>query len=136
MSVFVGIFRPKPKRFGEVLHRKRETLAHFAGHGGPHEDRSGQTLFAWDCLDDGPPLKTIRELLAALPDGKLLDPQCCSRDSGRQHYRSRRFHAKAGTVLIVQTAFAPLLADAPPKRPLGKMNLNPIAPALHKKVTV
>jgi hypothetical protein len=29
-------------------------------------------LFAWDGLEDGPSLQTIRELLAALPDGPLL----------------------------------------------------------------
>ena len=31
-----------------------------------------KSLFAWDCLQDSPSLKTIRDLLAALPDGKLL----------------------------------------------------------------
>jgi hypothetical protein len=30
-------------------------------------------LFAWDGLEDGPSLQTIRELLAALPDGALLE---------------------------------------------------------------
>jgi hypothetical protein len=28
--------------------------------------------FAWDCIEDSPSLRTIRELLATLPDGKLL----------------------------------------------------------------
>ena len=32
-----------------------------------------QPLFAWEALDDSPTLKTIRELLALLPDGKLLE---------------------------------------------------------------
>ena len=29
-------------------------------------------LFAWDALEDSPTIKTIRELLEAVPDGKLL----------------------------------------------------------------
>jgi len=29
-------------------------------------------LFAWDCLDDGPNIKTITEFLRSIPDGKLL----------------------------------------------------------------
>lgn len=34
---------------------------------------AAKPLFAWDCLEDSPSLRTIRELLASLPDGKLLD---------------------------------------------------------------
>ena len=34
---------------------------------------AAKPLFAWDCLEDSPSLQTIKELLAALPDGKLLD---------------------------------------------------------------
>ena len=30
-------------------------------------------LFAWDCLEDSPSLQIIKNLLAALPDGKLLN---------------------------------------------------------------
>ena len=30
-------------------------------------------LFAWDDLEDSPSLQTITDLLAALPDGKLLE---------------------------------------------------------------
>ena len=29
-------------------------------------------LFAWDCLEDSPSLKTVRDLLATIPDGELL----------------------------------------------------------------
>lgn len=43
-------------------------------------------LFAWDCLDDSPSLKTIRELLAAIPDGKLLDSLRSMRGKGRNDY--------------------------------------------------
>jgi hypothetical protein len=29
-------------------------------------------LFAWDCLEDSPTLKTIKQLLETLPDAELL----------------------------------------------------------------
>jgi hypothetical protein len=43
-------------------------------------------LFAWDCLEDSPSLKTIKALLAALPDGKLLDSLRVARGKGRNEY--------------------------------------------------
>jgi hypothetical protein len=43
-------------------------------------------LFAWDCLEDSPSLKTVRELLAALPDGKLLQSLRTARGKGRDDY--------------------------------------------------
>jgi len=48
---------------------------------------------------------------------------------------SRRFYAKVGTVLIVQAAFATLLASSERTGgTLGKMNLSPIAKALQEKL--
>jgi hypothetical protein len=43
-------------------------------------------LFAWDCLEDSPSLQTIRDLLAALPDGKLLQSLRVARGKGRNDY--------------------------------------------------
>jgi hypothetical protein len=43
-------------------------------------------LFAWDCLEDSPSLKTIRDLLAALPDGALLESLRSARGKGRNDY--------------------------------------------------
>ena len=43
-------------------------------------------LFAWDCLEDSPSLQTIKNLLAALPDGKLLDSLRAARGKGRDDY--------------------------------------------------
>jgi hypothetical protein len=43
-------------------------------------------LFAWDCLEDSPSLQTIKDLLAALPDGKLLDSLRTARGKGRNDY--------------------------------------------------
>lgn len=43
-------------------------------------------LFAWDCLEDSPSLKTIRDLLAAIPDGRLLASLRDARGKGRNDY--------------------------------------------------
>lgn len=43
-------------------------------------------LFAWDCLEDSPSLSTVRELLAAIPDGKLLASLRDARGKGRDDY--------------------------------------------------
>ena len=47
---------------------------------------SAKPLFAWDCLEDSPSLRTIRDLLAALPDGKLLQSLRAARGKGRNDY--------------------------------------------------
>jgi hypothetical protein len=43
-------------------------------------------LFAWDCLEDSPSLHTLRDLLAALPDAKLLNSLRAARGKGRDDY--------------------------------------------------
>jgi DDE family transposase/transposase-like protein DUF772 len=43
-------------------------------------------LFAWDCLEDSPALQTIKDLLAALPDGTLLNSLRAARGKGRDDY--------------------------------------------------
>lgn len=40
-------------------------------------------LFAWDCLEDSPTLKTIKLLLDAIPDGPLLESLQQARGKGR-----------------------------------------------------
>jgi hypothetical protein len=57
-------------------------------------------LFAWDCLEDSPSLKTIREVLASLPDGKLLEGLRRHRGRGRDEYP---VHVLWG-VLVLQVA--------------------------------
>jgi hypothetical protein len=42
--------------------------------------------FAWDELEDSPSLRTIQELLDALPDAKLLDSLRHARGKGRNDY--------------------------------------------------
>jgi len=43
-------------------------------------------LFAWDCLEDSPSLRTVRDFLGALPDAKLLDALRKWRGRGRDDY--------------------------------------------------
>jgi hypothetical protein len=47
---------------------------------------AAKPLFAWDSLEDSPSLQTIKDLLAALPDGKLLDSLRNARGKGRNDY--------------------------------------------------
>lgn len=46
-------------------------------------------LFAWDCLEDSPSLSTIRKLLEAVPDAKLLESLKQHRGKGRDDYPVR-----------------------------------------------
>src|SRR5262249_4871032 len=43
-------------------------------------------LFDWESLEDDPSLQTIKDLLAALPDGKLTDSLPRGRGKGRNDY--------------------------------------------------
>jgi hypothetical protein len=43
-------------------------------------------LFAWDCLQDSPSLATIKELLASVPDARLLEMLRNYRGRGRDDY--------------------------------------------------
>lgn len=47
---------------------------------------SAKPLFAWDCLEDSPSLKTIQEILQSLPDGRLLEGLRRHRGRGRNDY--------------------------------------------------
>lgn len=46
-------------------------------------------LFAWDCLEDSPTLKTIKQLLETLPDEALIDSMQAARGKGRDDYSIR-----------------------------------------------
>jgi hypothetical protein len=47
---------------------------------------STKPLFAWDCLDDSPDLKTIKQFLQSVPDAKLLESLRQWRGRGRDDY--------------------------------------------------
>ena len=54
-------------------------------------------LFAWDCLEDSPKLKTVRQFLQAIPDGPLLEGLRNQRGRGRNDYP---VHVLWGVVLL------------------------------------
>jgi hypothetical protein len=54
-------------------------------------------LFDWESLEDSPSLQTIKDLLAALPDAKLLDSLRTARGKGRNDYP---VHVLWGTVVL------------------------------------
>ena len=54
-------------------------------------------LFAWDCLEDSPSLKTVRDFLAAIPDDALLEGLRTQRGRGRNDYP---VHVLWGVVLL------------------------------------
>lgn len=58
---------------------------------------AAKPLFAWDCLEDSPSLRTIKDLLAALPDGKLLNSLRAARGKGRNDYS---VHVLWGVVVL------------------------------------
>jgi hypothetical protein len=51
--------------------------------------QSTKPLFAWDCLEDSPTLKTIKQLLDVIPDEALLISLQQSRGKGRNDYSLR-----------------------------------------------
>jgi hypothetical protein len=69
-------------------------------------------LFAWDCLDDHPTLKTLALFLASVPDGKLLEALRCHRGRGRDDHP---VHQLWGVVLLRvvlrHTSFAATLGE-------------------------
>jgi hypothetical protein len=54
-------------------------------------------LFDWEALEDSPSLQTIKDLLATLPDGKLLDSLRRARGKGRNDYA---VHVLWGVVVL------------------------------------
>jgi len=73
-------------------------------------------LFAWDSLEDSPSLKTVREFLAAIPDGPLLDGLRSWRGRGRNDYP---VHVLWGVVLLT-----PLLRHTSTEACLGELARN------------
>ena len=69
-------------------------------------------LFAWDCLDDHPTLKTLAAFLASVPDGKLLEALRRHRGRGRDDHP---VHQLWGVVLLRvvlrHTSFAATLGE-------------------------
>jgi len=51
--------------------------------------RVTKPLFAWDCLEDSPTLKTLKQLLEVIPDETLLASLQAARGKGRNDYSLR-----------------------------------------------
>lgn len=63
-------------------------------------------LFAWECLDDSPSLATVKELLATIPDGPLLESLRQSRGKGRDDYP---VHVLWGVLLLASVLRHPTI---------------------------
>jgi len=74
-------------------------------------------LFAWDCLEDHPSLKTIKAFFAIVPDGSLLEALRHRRGRGRDDYP---VHVLWGVVLLT-----PLLRHTSFEATLGELRRNP-----------
>jgi len=74
--------------------------------------QQNKPLFPWDCLEDNPSLKTIRDLLHALPDGPLLEGLRQWRGRGRDDYP---VHVLWGVVILTaalrHTSYEACLAE-------------------------
>jgi hypothetical protein len=69
-------------------------------------------LFAWDCLEDSPSLKTVRQALRLIPDAALLAALQQARGKGRDDYPVRvLWGAVLLTVLLRHATFDACLAD-------------------------
>ena len=73
-------------------------------------------LFAWDCLDDSPNLKTIQQFLRSVPDGKLLIALRQWRGKGRDDYP---VHVLWGVALLT-----PLLRHPSTEATLAELRRN------------
>jgi hypothetical protein len=92
-------------------------------------------LFAWDCLEDSPSLKTIREPLASLPDVSRFLVVL-----GKEPQRLELRRIFAALVQKLGVAVPDLGRDtaggpAPRQRHLGQLRLGPIQEALRDKPT-
>ncbi|MGQ9607656.1 MAG: hypothetical protein ACUVTW_15805, partial [Thermogutta sp.] len=74
--------------------------------------------------------------LSLLPTDKGGEFVFCLRKAFAQGRRLRRFHAMVATVMVVQVAFATLLATAPRREgTLGKLRLGPIQRAQGRRTS-
>ncbi|MBV9852497.1 MAG: transposase [Armatimonadetes bacterium] len=69
-------------------------------------------LFAWDALEDSPSLRTIRDALAAIPDGPLLDGLRRARGKGRDDFPVSALRGVLVlTILLRHVSFDACLAE-------------------------
>jgi len=74
--------------------------------------RATKDLFAWDALEDSPSIRTIRDALAAIPDGPLLDGLRRARGKGRADLPGAvLWGVLVLTILLRHTSFDACLAE-------------------------
>jgi hypothetical protein len=73
-------------------------------------------LFAWECLEDSPSLKTVKRFLESVPDGPLLEGLRRQRGRGRNDYP---VHVLWGVVILT-----PLLRHTSIESCLGELRRN------------
>jgi hypothetical protein len=79
-------------------------------------------LFAWDCLEDHPLLATIKQLLATIPDGKLMEGLEAARGKGRDDYPVRAlWGAVLLTIALRHTGFEACLGELRRNPTLAKL---------------
>ena len=79
-------------------------------------------LFAWDCLEDHPALATIKQLLEAIPDGKLLAGLKAARGKGRDDYPVQTLWGVVLlTIALRHTGFEACLGELRRNPSLAKM---------------
>src|SRR5271156_2954451 len=89
---FFTIFRPRRPRRGDLLRSNQRGLPQPSSRPGiPRSPpmmvlHPAKPLFDWEALEDSPSLQTLKDLLAALPDAKLLDSLRRARGHGRNDY--------------------------------------------------
>ena len=101
-------------------------------------------LFAWDCLQDSPSRRTVREFLHALPDAKLLKALRRSRGRGRNDYPvTALWEVCVLMPLLRHSSIEATLAELRRNKGLRKLigiddgnvtRLSPIAEALQAKI--
>ena len=91
--------------------------AHRLARAVPMRIQQQKRLFAWDCLEDHPPLSTLKEVVQTIPDGKLLEGLRAARGRGRDDYPVRALWG----VVVLTIALRPTGFEAC----LGELRRNP-----------
>jgi hypothetical protein len=85
-SRFFDFFPQPVNRWGPLAYLRHRTDSTSVHGGTRRQIHVTKPPFAWDCLEDSPSLATIRKLLEAVPDAKLLQWLRRHRGKGRDAF--------------------------------------------------